>query len=150
MYRKETFGLLLGCKCRLGKCRLGKLSTVSDPHGSSWYINQEGNLCSTIKIILAFLAPQVVTSDPAPYESSLRQAVHQSQKCRQILQNRQPFLLETIPVAPNSPSFYEMRPNMMQSSNLQPSKSFTSFYIRTTKLNLGIRYVLHKKSAVDH
>lgn len=60
-----------------------------------------------LKVILAFLAQQVVTSDPAPYESRLRQAVNQSQKSYRILQNRQPSSLETSPVAPK-PSFYEI------------------------------------------
>lgn len=38
----------------------------------------------------------------------------------------------------------------MHSSNLQTIEIFHIVYVHTTNLNLGIRYVLHKKSAVDH
>lgn len=91
-----------------------------------------------LKVILAFLAPQVVTSDPVPYESSLRQAVHQSQKCRakSYKTDRNPSWRRylSLPILPLSMKRDQAQYTLATCNH---RKSFTSFYIHTTKIESG-------------
>lgn len=102
---------LVGC-CWIASVHLESYLSCGDPHSSLGWRNRE-IYAQLLKIILAILALQVVTTDPAPYESRLRQAVNQSQKSHRILQNRQPSSWKRVLSLP-SPLSIEMRPSIMQ------------------------------------